>query len=108
MDDDLKNLTLDKNIVTKFKKTKNLCLKKTKSIYNSFNLETESFSNFKKPNIMNTQLDSDRKILSYHNSFKQLHTINNKLNKTYDKDINNTKAKEKNNSKIKILGKINL
>ena len=99
MDEDLKNRTFDKYIFKTPKiKTRNLCLRKTKSFYNNSKLETEPSSTSKKVYSTKTHLALVSKFLTHQNSVKQFNTINNSkiMNKTFDVNKNGSKIHIKN------------
>ena len=90
MDEDPNNKTFDKIYYqTPQLKIKSMCMRKTKSTYNTLTLETDHSSTYKK------QYNTNRRTLPHQNSVKQLHTINNSkiIKKTFDE--NNTIIKKK-------------
>ena len=99
MNGDIYNRTFDKNIYKTPKlKTRTLCIKKTKSSYNTLRLSNEPASTSKKLYNSKTHLALVSRFLNHQNSVKQFNTINNhKMNKT--DDLNNNSINKINKNK---------
>ena len=98
MEDNKNNQSFDNNTFETPKvKNKTLCLRKTKSSYNTLKLDIEPSSTTKKHFNAKTHLALKTKFLIHHSSNQQFHTINsNKLiNKTYDDTNKNNFKKER-------------
>ena len=112
MEDDLNDDTFD-IFKTPQIKTRNICLRKTKtSLTNSYRIDTEPSTSNKKQNNTQTHLNLVSKFLSQHNSVKHFNTLNSSklMNKAYDlgnnikkKDINKKLNINKENSVIQTM-----
>ena len=112
MDDDLNDDAFD-IFKTPQIKTRNVCLRKTKtSLNNSYRIDTEPSTSNKKQKNTQTHLPIVSKFLKHYNSVKHFNTLNSSklMNKAYDlgnnikkKDINKKLNINKENSVIQTM-----